>query len=66
MTSSVSSHANPGAFLYHASTWGIEGFAEALAAEVAGLGIDVPLVKPGGARTDFAKAQELSARATVW
>ncbi|MEV4345826.1 SDR family oxidoreductase [Actinoplanes sp. NPDC049596] len=46
--------AHPGASLYHASKWGIEGFMEALAGEVAPFGIGVTLVEPGGARTEFA------------
>jgi NAD(P)-dependent dehydrogenase (short-subunit alcohol dehydrogenase family) len=39
--------------LYHATKWGIEGFCEALAQEVAGFGIGVTIVEPGGARTEF-------------
>ncbi|WP_305784442.1 SDR family oxidoreductase [Symbioplanes lichenis] len=46
--------AHPGASLYHASKWGVEGFMEALAAEVAPFGIGVTIVEPGGARTSFA------------
>ncbi|GAA3532765.1 SDR family oxidoreductase [Amycolatopsis ultiminotia] len=45
--------AAPGASLYQASKWGIEAFMEALSHEVAGFGIGVTLVEPGGARTDF-------------
>lgn len=43
----------PGASAYHASKWGIEGFMEALAGEVAPFGIGVTIVEPGGARTKF-------------
>jgi len=39
--------------LYHATKWGIEGFCESLAQEVAPFGIGVTIVEPGGARTDF-------------
>lgn len=46
--------AHPGASLYHASKWGVEGFTEALAQEVAPFNISVTLVEPGGARTAFA------------
>ncbi|MGP3756747.1 SDR family oxidoreductase [Streptomyces sp. IBSNAI001] len=46
--------AHPGASLYHAGKWGVEGFMEALAAEVAPFGIEVTIVEPGGARTSFA------------
>ena len=45
--------AHPGASLYHAGKWGVEGFMEALAGEVAPFGIEVTLVEPGGARTAF-------------
>jgi hypothetical protein len=47
--------AHPGALLYHASKWGVEGFIEALAGEVAPFGIGVTLVEPGGARTAFSR-----------
>lgn len=43
-----------GASVYHASKWGVEGFAEALAQEVEPFGIGVTIVEPGGARTAFA------------
>ncbi|WP_433362486.1 SDR family oxidoreductase [Actinoplanes sp. CA-142083] len=43
----------PGGSLYHATKWGIEGFADALAGEVAPFGIGVTIVEPGGARTNF-------------
>lgn len=45
--------ADAGASLYHASKWGIEGFVDSLAKEVAPFGIGVTIVEPGGARTDF-------------
>jgi NAD(P)-dependent dehydrogenase (short-subunit alcohol dehydrogenase family) len=43
----------PGASLYHASKWGIEGFMDALAQEVGTFNIGVTIVEPGGARTQF-------------
>lgn len=43
----------PGGSLYHATKWGIEGFVEAVAQEVAVFGIGCTIVEPGGARTDF-------------
>jgi NAD(P)-dependent dehydrogenase (short-subunit alcohol dehydrogenase family) len=43
----------PGNSMYHATKWGIEGFAEAVAQEVAPFGIGVTIVEPGGARTEF-------------
>jgi NAD(P)-dependent dehydrogenase (short-subunit alcohol dehydrogenase family) len=39
--------------LYHASKWGLEGFSQSLAAEVASFGIKVTLVEPGGYATDW-------------
>src|SRR5436309_2556591 len=39
--------------LYHATKWGIEGFAESVAQEVAPFGIGMTIVEPGGARTEF-------------
>src|SRR5580704_10507382 len=39
--------------LYHASKWGLEGFSQALAAEVAAFGIKVTLVEPGGYATEW-------------
>jgi NAD(P)-dependent dehydrogenase (short-subunit alcohol dehydrogenase family) len=39
--------------LYHASKWGIEGFVESVAQEVASFGIGMTIVEPGGARTQF-------------
>ncbi|MEU3986624.1 SDR family oxidoreductase [Streptomyces sp. NPDC026672] len=44
---------NPGACMYHATKWGIEGFMESTARDVAPFGIDVTIVEPGGARTEF-------------
>jgi len=43
----------PGNSLYHATKWGIEGFCESVAQEVAPFGIGVTVVEPGGARTEF-------------
>ena len=43
----------PGNSLYHATKWGIEGFAESVAQEVASFGIGMTIVEPGGARTEF-------------
>jgi NAD(P)-dependent dehydrogenase (short-subunit alcohol dehydrogenase family) len=43
----------PGNSLYHASKWGIEGFCESVAQEVAPFGIGLTIVEPGGARTEF-------------
>jgi NAD(P)-dependent dehydrogenase (short-subunit alcohol dehydrogenase family) len=51
--------------LYHASKWGLEGFSQSLAAELAEFGVHVTLVEPGGFTTDWSgasagRAQELA------
>ncbi len=45
---------NPGVSVYQAAKFGLGGFSEALAKEVAPLGIRVTCVEPGGFRTDWA------------
>jgi NAD(P)-dependent dehydrogenase (short-subunit alcohol dehydrogenase family) len=52
----------PNVGMYHASKWGLEGLSQALAAEVAGLGIKVTLIEPAGYSTDWGGA---SARHTT-
>jgi NAD(P)-dependent dehydrogenase (short-subunit alcohol dehydrogenase family) len=47
----ISAFAGIGA--YHASKWALEGFSQSLALEVAGFGIHVTLVEPGGYSTDW-------------
>jgi NAD(P)-dependent dehydrogenase (short-subunit alcohol dehydrogenase family) len=47
----ISAFANVG--IYNASKWALEGFSQALADEVAGFGINVTLVEPGGYSTDW-------------
>ncbi|HEY4445069.1 MAG TPA: SDR family oxidoreductase [Steroidobacteraceae bacterium] len=49
-------NAFPTVGLYHASKWGLEGFSQSLAAEVAGFGIKVTLVEPGGFATEWGGA----------
>ncbi|MDR7187015.1 NAD(P)-dependent dehydrogenase (short-subunit alcohol dehydrogenase family) [Microbacterium trichothecenolyticum] len=46
---------------YHASKWALEGLTESLAQEVAGFGIKVTLVEPGGFDTDWASASAVVA-----
>jgi NAD(P)-dependent dehydrogenase (short-subunit alcohol dehydrogenase family) len=46
-------NAFPTVGLYHASKWGLEGFSQALAAEVAEFGIKVTLIEPAGYATDW-------------
>ena len=43
----------PNIGIYHASKWALEGFSQALAQEVAGFGIHVTLIEPGGFSTDW-------------
>src|SRR3954468_24984741 len=64
-------NAFPTVGLYHASKWGLEGFSQALAQEVAGFGIKVTLVEPTGFSTDWAgpsgvRAEQLPAYEAVW
>ncbi|RVD38516.1 SDR family oxidoreductase, partial [Mesorhizobium sp. M4A.F.Ca.ET.020.02.1.1] len=53
IASALGQSAIPFASLYGLSKWAVEGFFEALAQEVASLGIKVTIVEPGGAKTDF-------------
>lgn len=39
--------------MYHAAKFGIEGFCESVAQEVAPFNIGITIVEPGGARTEF-------------
>jgi NAD(P)-dependent dehydrogenase (short-subunit alcohol dehydrogenase family) len=43
----------PAMSLYHATKWGVEGFWESTASDIASFGIGVTLVEPGVARTGF-------------
>ncbi|MDN7181321.1 SDR family oxidoreductase [Caballeronia sp. SEWSISQ10-4 2] len=45
--------AYPNFSLYHATKWGIEGFVESVAKEVASFGIDFVIVEPGPTSTQF-------------
>ncbi|MFF4597613.1 SDR family oxidoreductase [Amycolatopsis sp. NPDC001319] len=57
--SSMGGHlAFPAFSLYHTTKWGIEGFFEALAEEVAPFGIDTTLIEPGMVRTGFFDAAD--------
>ena len=53
---------NAGLTMYQAAKFGLSGFTEALAKEVAPLGIYVTSVEPGGFRTDWAGASMTYAR----
>jgi NAD(P)-dependent dehydrogenase (short-subunit alcohol dehydrogenase family) len=57
--------------MYHASKWGLEAFSQSLAAEVAGFGIKVTIIEPGGYSTDWAgpssvQAERMTAYEEVW
>jgi len=43
----------PGGSLYHASKWGLEGFLDSMAQELAAFKIGVTIIEPGSARTNF-------------
>ena len=45
--------------IYNSSKWALEGFSEALAQEVAGFGIKVTLIEPGGYATDWGGASSV-------
>ncbi|SHG77786.1 SDR family oxidoreductase [Pollutimonas bauzanensis] len=50
--------AYPNFSLYHATKWGIEGFVESVAKEVAPFGIDFLIVEPGPTCTNFAEGMD--------
>lgn len=53
-TSTMGAHiSTPGASMYHASKWGLEGFLESVIPEVASFGIGITMIEPGVVRTDF-------------
>ena len=52
--------AGPGGSLYNAAKWGLEGFTEAIAKEVAPFGIQVSLIEPGTVRTGFRGAMQFA------
>ncbi|KIZ39572.1 MULTISPECIES: SDR family oxidoreductase [Rhodopseudomonas] len=47
--------AYPNFSLYHATKWGIEGFVEAVAQEVAPFNISFTIAEPGASKTDFGR-----------
>ena len=51
--------------MYHASKWALEGLMDSLSQEVAGLGIKVTLIEPGGYATDFADPSSLRSASSL-
>ena len=56
---------SPGWGFYNASKFAVEGFSEALAAEMAPLGVHVTIVEPGPFRTDFLGRSGVQARQRI-
>ncbi|UHD46497.1 SDR family oxidoreductase [Aureimonas altamirensis] len=52
--------AYPSFSLYHATKWGIEGFVESVAQEVASFGIDFIIAEPGPTGTNFGASLDLA------
>jgi NADP-dependent 3-hydroxy acid dehydrogenase YdfG len=57
--------AGPGIGFYNATKFAVEGLSEALAAEVAPLGIRVTIIEPGPFRTDFLGRSGVVAKARI-
>ncbi len=60
VSSSGGQVAYPAFSVYHATKWGIEGFVESVAQEVASFGIDFIIVEPGPTRTSFSASVDKS------
>ncbi len=60
VSSALGQFALPGISLYVASKWGIEGFIESTAQDVAPFGIEATIFEPGQIRTDFGMTAALS------
>ncbi|WP_061933651.1 SDR family oxidoreductase [Aureimonas sp. AU22] len=53
----------PSLSIYHATKWAVEGFVESVAQEVAAFGIELTIVEPGMARTNFGAGSLVMAEA---
>lgn len=58
--------AYPSFSAYHATKWGIEGFVEAVAKELAPFGIDCVIVQPGATRTNFGTGMDRAVPMSVY
>jgi NAD(P)-dependent dehydrogenase (short-subunit alcohol dehydrogenase family) len=58
--------AYPNFSIYHAAKWGIEGFVESVAKEVAPFGIDFLIVEPGPTATNFGAGLEHAPQMTLY
>lgn len=59
--SSVGGHAAfAGSSIYHAAKWGLEGFTESVAQEVAQFGVHCTIIEPGAIRTGFGQALQFA------
>jgi NAD(P)-dependent dehydrogenase (short-subunit alcohol dehydrogenase family) len=56
----------PGFGIYHAAKWGVEGFCETLAAEVAQFGIGVTIAEPGATPTRFSAGKDTAPAMTEY
>ncbi|NBI46479.1 SDR family oxidoreductase [Burkholderia sp. ISTR5] len=66
VSSSGGQVAYPAFSVYHASKWGIEGFVESVALEVAPFGIDFVIVEPGPTRTNFRASVDMAMPMTCY
>jgi NAD(P)-dependent dehydrogenase (short-subunit alcohol dehydrogenase family) len=51
---------NPQSAIYNASKWALQGLAESMSYDLAQFGIGIKNIAPGGIKTDFTKAMQVS------
>jgi NAD(P)-dependent dehydrogenase (short-subunit alcohol dehydrogenase family) len=66
VTSEGGQVAYPNFSLYHASKWGVEGFVEAVAQEVAPFGISITIIEPGPTETGFGAALDCAPETEIY